>query len=224
MTVLAQAAPAIDWAWIGRHTDDMVSRVVKHLIFTGIAVGIGFAISMALSLLIVRYRWTYGPITGVAGLLYTIPSLALFGLLIPVTGLTVTTAEIALVSYTLLILIRNTVAALRGVPAEVREAAVGMGLSPTQVLFKVELPLALPVIVAGLRVATVTTIGLVTVSAVIGLNNLGDFIIDGIDRAFNTPAVLGALLSVALAVAADVLLLGCERLLIPWSRRSGRAA
>jgi osmoprotectant transport system permease protein len=99
-----------------------------------------------------------------------------------------------------------------------------MGLSPTQVLFKVELPLALPVIVAGLRVATVTTIGLVTVSAVIGLNNLGDFIIDGIDRAFNTPAVLGALLSVALAVAADVLLLGCERLLIPWSRRSGRAA
>jgi len=222
MTLLLQSAgggaPWVDWAWIGRHTDDMVARVVKHLIFTGIAVGIGFAISMALSLLIVRYRWTYGPITGIAGLLYTIPSLALFGLLIPITGLTVTTAEIALVSYTLLILIRNTVAGLDGVPREVRDAAVGMGFSPVQLLLKVDLPLALPVIVAGLRVATVTTVGLVTVTALIGMDNLGSFITDGLQRLFVTPVLVGAVLSIALAVVADLALLGAERLIAPWTR------
>jgi osmoprotectant transport system permease protein len=211
--------PIFDWAWVRGHGDLILLRMEGHLILTGLALLFGLLISLPLGLLAYKRRWTYGPITAVAGILYTIPSLAAFAFLVTVFGLTVLTAEIALVSYTLLILIRNTVAALRGVPAEVREAAVGMGFSPLQVLLKVELPLALPVIVAGLRVATVTTIGLVTVSAVIGLNNLGDFIIDGIDRAFNTPAVLGALLSVALAVAADVLLLGCERLLIPWSRR-----
>jgi osmoprotectant transport system permease protein len=221
MTLLGQAGsatPTIDWAWIGRHTDDMVTRIVKHLIFTGIAVSIGFVISMALSLVIVRYRWTYGPITGVAGLLYTIPSLALFGLLIPITGLTVTTAEIALVSYTLLILIRNTVAGLDAVPREVRDAALGMGFSPVQLLLKVDLPLALPVIVAGLRVATVTTVGLVTVTALIGMDNLGSFITDGLQRLFITPVLVGAALSIALAVAADLTLLGVERLIAPWTR------
>jgi osmoprotectant transport system permease protein len=221
VSLLAQAEggrPFIDWAWIGDHTDDMTARIVKHVVFTGIAVGLGFAISLLLSLLIVRYRWAYGPITGIAGLLYTIPSLALFGLLIPITGFTVTTAEIALVSYTLLILIRNTVAGLDGVPRDVREAAVGMGFSPTQVLVKVDLPLALPVIVAGLRVATVTTIGLVTVTALIGMDNLGTFITDGLQRLFITPVLVGAVLSIALAVAADVALLGVQRLIAPWTR------
>jgi osmoprotectant transport system permease protein len=222
VTLLLQASgsgtPWIDWAWIGRHTDDMVTRTIKHLVFTGIAVGLGFAISLALSLLIVRYRWTYGPITGVAGLLYTIPSLALFGLLIPITGLTVTTAEIALVSYTLLILIRNTVAGLDAVPREVRDAAVGMGFSPSQLLLRVDLPLALPVIVAGLRVATVTTVGLVTVTALIGMDNLGSFITDGLQRLFITPLLVGAVLSIALAVAADLALLGVEWLIAPWTR------
>jgi osmoprotectant transport system permease protein len=226
MRLLAQTsggAPWVDWAWIGRHTDDMVTRIVKHLIFTGIAVGIGFAISLVLSLLIVRYRWTYGPITGIAGLLYTIPSLALFGLLIPITGLTVTTAEIALVSYTLLILIRNTVAGLDAVPREVRDAAVGMGFSPTQLLLRVDLPLALPVIVAGLRVATVTTVGLVTVTALIGMDNLGSFITDGLQRLFVTPVLVGAVLSIALAVLADLALLGAEWLIAPWTRVKAEA-
>jgi osmoprotectant transport system permease protein len=221
VNLLAQAGsgqPFIDWSWIADHTDDMTARTVKHIIFTGIAVGLGFAISLFLSLVIVRYRWTYGPITGVAGLLYTIPSLALFGLLIPITGFTVTTAEIALVSYTLLILIRNTVAGLDGVPSDVREAAVGMGFSPIQVLVKVDLPLALPVIVAGLRVATVTTIGLVTVTALIGMENLGTFITDGLQRLFITPVLVGAVLSIALAVAADIALLGAQRLVAPWTR------
>jgi osmoprotectant transport system permease protein len=221
VSLLAQAGsgqPFIDWSWIADHTDDMTVRTVKHIIFTGIAVGLGFAISLVLSLVIIRYRWTYGPITGVAGLLYTIPSLALFGLLIPITGFTVTTAEIALVSYTLLILIRNTVAGLDGVPSDVRESAVGMGFSPLQVLVKVDLPLALPVIVAGLRVATVTTIGLVTVTALIGMENLGTFITDGLQRLFITPVLVGAVLSITLAVAADLALLGVQRLIAPWTR------
>lgn len=210
--------PFVNWGWVASHTDDMVARILNHLVFTGIAIAIGSAISLALSLLIVRYRWTYGPVTWVAGVLYTIPSLALFGLLIPITGFTVTTAEIALVSYTLLILVRNTVAGLDGVPRDVREVAIGMGFSPTQVLLKVDLPLALPVIVAGLRVATVTTIGLVTVTALIGMDNLGTFITDGLQRLFVTPILVGAVLSIALAVAADLLLLGAQRLVAPWTR------
>lgn len=216
--------PLVDWSWIGGHTDDIVSRLLHHVIFTLIAVGLGFVISLALSLLVVRWRWLYGVVASIAGILYTIPSLALFAVLVTITGPSVTTAEIALVGYTLLILIRNIVAGLDGVPRDVREAAVGMGFSPRQVLFKVDFPLALPVIVAGLRVATVTTIGLVTVSALIGMDNLGTFITDGLSRFFMTPVLLGAVLSIALAVLADVSLLGVQRLIAPWSRRSTGAA
>ena len=215
--------PLVDWSWIGRHVDDIVTRLGNHVVYTAIAVGLGFAISITLALLIVRWRWLYPPVASLAGILYTIPSLALFAVLVTVTGPTVTTAEIALVSYTLLILIRNIVAGLDGVPREVREAAVGMGFSPVQVLLRVDLPLALPVIVAGLRVATVTTIGLVTVSALIGLDNLGTFITDGLQRFFMTPVLLGAALSIGLAVVADVALLGLQRLIAPWSRRTARA-
>ncbi|HEX8859211.1 MAG TPA: ABC transporter permease [Actinomycetes bacterium] len=215
--------PLVDWSWIGGHTDDIVSRLLHHVIFTLIAVGLGFVISLALSLLVVRWRWLYGVVASIAGILYTIPSLALFAVLVTITGPTVTTAEIALVGYTLLILIRNIVAGLDGVPRDVREAAVGMGFSPRQVLFKVDFPLALPVIVAGLRVATVTTIGLVTVSALIGMDNLGTFITDGLSRFFMTPVLLGAVLSIALAVLADVSLLGVQRLIAPWSRRPAGA-
>jgi osmoprotectant transport system permease protein len=216
--------PLVDWSWIGGHTDEIVSRLLHHVIFTVIAVGLGFVISLALSLLVVRWRWLYGVVASVAGILYTIPSLALFAVLVTITGPTVTTAEIALVGYTLLILIRNIVTGLDGVPRDVREAAMGMGFSPRQVLFKVDFPLALPVIVAGVRVATVTTIGLVTVSALIGMDNLGTFITDGLSRFFMTPVLLGAVLSIALAVLADVALLGVQRLIAPWSRRTAGAA
>lgn len=214
--------PYIDWAWIARNLDDVWTRLANHLVLTAVAVAVGLAISLPLALLIVRKRWTYVPITSAAGILYTIPSLALFAIMVPITGFSVLTAEIGLVGYTLLILIRNIVTGLDGVPADVREAAVGMGYSPTQVLLRVELPLALPVIAAGVRVATVTTIGLVTVTSIIGLSNLGQFILDGINRVFSTPLVLGAGLSIALAVAADVLLLGVQRLIAPWSRRAVR--
>ena len=213
----------IRWDWVERNLDEIGEAAVQHLMLTVLAVAVGFALSFALSLLIHRKRWLYAPVTSVSGFLYTMPSLALFAFLVPFTGLSVLSAEIGLVSYTLLILIRNIVAGLDGVPADVKEAAVGMGYSPRQVLTRVELPLALPVIVAGLRVATVTTIGLVTVTSLIGLSNLGQFILDGVNRLFNTPLVLGAVLSIALAVVADLALLGAQRLIAPWSRARGRA-
>jgi osmoprotectant transport system permease protein len=221
---MEQGDPFFDWAWTSRHLDDVATKILAHLILTGLAVGIGLLISLALALLIVRYRWLDTPVTWITGILYTIPSLALFALLVPFWGFSLRTAEVGLVSYTLLILIRNIVAGLRGVPPEVREAAVGMGYSPAQVLVRVDLPLALPVIIAGVRIATVTTIGLVTVTAIIGRENLGQFILEGINQLFSTKIVLGAVLSIALAVAADVLLLGLQRLAAPWLRSRGRTA
>ena len=221
---MEQGDPFFDWAWTSRHLDDVATKILAHLVLTGLAVGIGLLISLTLALLIVRYRWLDTPVTWITGILYTIPSLALFALLVPFWGFSLRTAEVGLVSYTLLILIRNIVAGLRGVPPEVREAAVGMGYSPAQVLVRVDLPLALPVIIAGVRIATVTTIGLVTVTAIIGRENLGQFILEGINQLFSTKVVLGAVLSIALAVAADVLLLGVQRLVAPWLRSRGRTA
>lgn len=211
------------WDWIGRHTDDITSAVTTHLRLTGIAVGLGLALSVPLALVARRYRRTQGAILGITGTLYTIPSLALFFLLGPLTGYTsIVTAEIALVSYTLLILIRNIVAGLDSVPEDVREAARGMGYAPVRQLVRVEIPLALPGIMAGLRIATVTTIGLVTVAAVIGQGGLGQLILDdGLQRDFTTPVVVGTVLSVALAFVADLALLGVQRLLTPWSRTRG---
>jgi len=154
--------------------------------------------------------------------LYTIPSIALFVFLIPWTGLSRTTALVPLVAYTLLILIRNIVAGLDGVPPEVREAAQGMGYRRLRQLFSVELPLALPAIVAGIRIATVTTIGLITVTALIGQGGLGQFMIDGFQRDFRTPLTVGIVLSVALAVLADLLLVSAQRLVSPWARAERR--
>jgi osmoprotectant transport system permease protein len=215
--------PYIDWDWVADHlsgSDGVWVRLTNHIILTAIAVGIGLAISFVLALIVRRWRWTLGPVVWTTGILYTIPSLALFALLVPVTGLSVLTAEIGLVSYTLLILTRNIVAGLDGVPADVREAATGMGYSRWQLLLRVDLPLALPVIVAGVRIATVTTIGLITVASVVGVSNLGQFIFDGINRIFNTPLVVGAVLSIGLAMVADLALVQLQRLVAPWSRRA----
>jgi osmoprotectant transport system permease protein len=208
----------IDLGWIARHGDDVVARTLQHLALTAVAVSVGFALAMALSLAALRWRRTYAPITWVTGALYTIPSLALFALLVPFTGLSFLTAEIGLVSYTLLILVRNIVAGIDGVPRDVREAAVAMGYTRWRLFASVELPLALPVVIAGLRIATVTVVGLVTVTALIGLGGYGFFILDGLQRQFTTPLVLGSVLSVALAVTLDLALLGAERVLTPWRR------
>jgi len=219
-TVLASDRNSLVWwDWVWDHLDDVWTRTVEHVQLTVIALVVGFAISSVLSLIAVRYRWTYGPITWFGSVLYTIPSLALFTLLIPFTGLGILAAEIALVSYTILILVRNIVAGLDGVPREVRDAADGMGYTRRRRLWQVELPLALPTIVAGLRIASVTVIGLVTLTALIGNGGYGAFINDGLNRSFSTPIVLGAFLSVVLAGVVDVAFALLERQLTPWSRR-----
>jgi osmoprotectant transport system permease protein len=208
----------IHWPWVRDHLDEISERLTEHVSLTFLAVTYGLLISFPLALLAVRWRRVYPPIIAVTGVLYTIPSLALFVMLIPWTGLSRTTALVPLVAYTLLILIRNIVAGLRAVPSEVREAAQGMGYRPLRQLFSVELPLALPAIVAGIRIATVTTIGLIAVTALIGQGGLGQLMTDGFQRDFRTPLTVGVVLSVALAVAADLLLVGAQRLLSPWAR------
>jgi osmoprotectant transport system permease protein len=154
----------------------------------------------------------------VTGVLYSIPSLALFALLIPFTGLSIVTAEIGLVSYTLLILVRNIVSGFRSVPPDVRESAVGMGYSKWQMLWRIELPLASSVIIAGVRIAVVTTIGLVTVTGVIGQGGLGALILQGIQQFFATPLIIGAVLSIALAILLDGTLVLIQRAVTPWTR------
>lgn len=218
MMLLQADEPLIRWDWIAGHLDDVATQLLEHLQLTGLALGFGLLISVPLAILAHRRRRFYAPITFVTGLLYTIPSLALFAILVPFTGLSTLTAEIGLVGYTLLILIRNIVAGLSGVPPDAKEAAIGMGYTQRQLLWRVEVPLALPVIVAGLRLALVTTIGLVTVTALIGKGGLGAFILDGVRRFFPTEILLGAVLSVALAVLGDRTLVGVQRLLTPWAR------
>ena len=217
----------IDPAWVVDNLDLIGSLLLEHLYLTGLAVGIGLLLSFSLALLVRRLPISYGPVLGVTGTLYSIPSLALFALLTPITGIgTVLTAEIALVGYTLLILVRNIVEGLRGVPADAIEAASGMGYTPTQRLLRVELPLAVPVIMAGVRIATVTTIGLVTVTALIGLGGLGYLIVTiGINRgSFGATATLtGIVLAVGIAVIADLLLQALQRWLTPWARRRATA-
>ena len=210
--------PLIRWDWIASHLDEFAFRLGEHVELTVIAVVVGFVIAFALSLLILRLPQVEGPITWITGTLYTIPSLALFALLIPYTGLTILTAEIGLVGYTLLIFINNIVRGIRGVPADVREAAVGMGYTPREVLWRIELPLAAAVIIAGTRVATVSTIGLVTVTALIGQGGFGFLILIGLQRFFTTELIAGAVLSVALAVVADALLVLLQRRLTPWAQ------
>jgi osmoprotectant transport system permease protein len=210
--------PLIRWDWIASHLDEFAFRLGEHVELTVIAVGVGFVIAFALSLLILRVPRAEGPITWITGTLYTIPSLALFALLIPYTGLTILTAEIGLVGYTLLIFINNIVRGIRGVPADVREAAVGMGYTPREVLWRIELPLAAAVIIAGIRIATVSTIGLVTVTALIGQGGFGFLILIGLQRFFTTELIAGAVLSVALAVVADALLVLLQRRLTPWAQ------
>jgi osmoprotectant transport system permease protein len=196
--------PWIRWDWFWRHVPDFEARLVEHVELTVIAVVVGLAIAGPLAVAAHRWRPLRDPLLAVGGLLYTIPSLALFAFLIPFTGLSILTSEIGLVSYTLLILLRNILVGLDGVAAEVRDAAQGMGYRPFAQLLRIELPLAAPAILAGVRIATVTTIGLVTVTALIGQGGLGQLIV----------------LSVGLALVADLGLAGAERAITPWSRRT----
>ena len=216
--VLAQSDQLIDWSWVERNMGQIIDRTWEHLTLTGISVGLGLLISVGLTIIVLRWRWTYPSITGFTGLLYTIPSLALFALLVPFTGLSDTTAIIALTSYTLFILIRNIVAGIDGVPEAVKEAADGMGYTARARFWKMEVPLALPVIMAGMRIATVTTVGLVTVTAVIGLGGYGFFILRGLNTFFWTQLIVGVVLSVVLATILDLAFIALQRVLSPWAK------
>jgi osmoprotectant transport system permease protein len=208
------------WGWVQDHWSDTLGpALVQHIVLTLVAIGVGFAISLACALFAHRQGWFEKPFATFSGLLYTIPSLALFQLLVPITGLSTLTVEIALISYTLLILFRNTLVGLRSVPEDAREAARGMGLSDRQMLWKVELPLAVPAIIAGLRVAAVTTISLATIGAFIVDKGLGSPIFQALNQAvFKTELIAAGALAVALALAADALLVLAQRLLTPWAR------
>jgi osmoprotectant transport system permease protein len=213
------------WGWFSQNFDSVFApRIVEHIQLTGIAVGIGLVLAFAAALIAYRYEWFDTPFTIFSGFLYTIPSLALFQLLVPFTGLTWTSAEIALVSYTLLILFRNILTGLREVPEDVREAARGMGLTARQILTRVELPLAMPAIMAGIRIATVTTISLTTVAAFIGAGGLGQPIFNALQGGFKTQFVASGVLAVLLALVADGLLVLLQRLLTPWASARVRVA
>jgi osmoprotectant transport system permease protein len=223
LAALAQGdtEPLVRWIWITDHLDDIGSRAVQHVYLTVVSVVAAFLIAAPLSVLAYRRRWLVVPITWVGGILYTIPSIAFIALLLPFTGLSLTTVAVPLTTYNLLILFRNTLAGLDSVSADVKEAAAGMGYTKRQLLWRIEVPLATPVIIAGLRIATVSSVGLVTVAALIGRGGFGQFILMGLDQFFWTPLILGIVLSIALAVSADLLLLLVQRLATPWARAAG---
>jgi osmoprotectant transport system permease protein len=198
-------------------------RLVEHIELTAIAVGIGFVIAFAAALIAHRFGWFETPFSLFSAFLYTIPSLAFFEIMVQITGINRFTAEIALVSYTLLILFRNTLTGLRAVPRDALDAAEAMGLTRLQTLVRVELPLALPPIMAGVRIATVTTISLTTVAAYIGAGGLGEPIFDAIQTGFKTEFLAAGVLAVALALVADGLLVVVQRALTPWTRATRRA-
>ena len=204
--------------WVADHwSDTLQPALLQHIKLAAIAVAIGFVLAFAAALVAYRYRRADQPIGLLSDFLYTIPSLALFQLLVPLTGLSVTTVEIALVSYTLLILYRNILEGLRGVPAEVRESARGMGLTRLQSLVRVELPLAVPSIMAGLRIATVSTISIATIAAFVIPEGLGRPIFIGIGQdVFKTEIIAAGGLAILLALAADALLVLFGRALTPW--------
>jgi osmoprotectant transport system permease protein len=208
------------WPWVQDNTGLIVERLAEHLQLTLLAVLFGLLIAFPLALLARHWPRLHPLLLGITGVAFTIPALALFILLIPLTGLSAATALIGLTLYTLLILFRNVVTGLESVPAEVRDAATAMGYGAGRRLWQVEIPLALPAIIAGIRIATVTTIGLVTVTALIGQGGLGQLFIQGFTLHFPMPLIVGFSLSIVLAVLADLLLVGAERVLTPWQRRT----
>ena len=213
---------AFCWGWVKQHWNDTLGpALVQHIELTAIAVSIGFVLSFALALIAHRFARAEQPIGVVTALLYTIPSLALFQLLVPFTGITRVTVEVALVAYTLVILFPNILAGLRAAPADTLEAARGMGLTARQVLLRVELPLALPSVIAGLRIAVVSTITIATIAAFLLPEGLGFPIFYALElpTPFRTEIYSAGALAVGLALACDAALVVARRLLVPWGAR-----
>lgn len=206
-------------AYLSSRREILWDAALQHLQLTALAVVIGLALAVPLALAARRLRWAAGPVLGLTTILYTIPSLAMFSLLLPVYGLSAALVVTGLVLYSLTLLVRNILAGLRAVPEETRHAARGMGYGPLRLLLAVELPLALPAAMAGLRIATVSAVSLVTVGAIVGYGGLGNLIYSGMNTYFKAQVLTASVLCVVIAVAADVLLLGAQRLLTPWTRR-----
>ncbi|MFB7997774.1 ABC transporter permease [Streptomyces sp. NPDC056002] len=209
----------IDWSWMSEHTSDLTALTLSHLQAALSAVALGLVISLPLAVVAHRVKPLRGFLLGFSNVLFTIPSIAVFVLLLPVSGLTRTTTVIGLTIYTLVVLLRNTVEGLDSVPAKTKEAAKAMGTRPLRTLLTVELPLALPVIMAGVRIATVMAISLVSVATYIGDGGLGQLFTDGFQRNFPTPVIAGVVLTLLLALAADAVLVAVQYVLTPWTRR-----
>ncbi len=225
-TLVAEATnPIIRWEWVVEEWDQISEAIIEHVILTVMAMALGLIVSSILAAIALRYRWTMTPITATTSLIYTLPSVALFALLAPVFGnLSRWTAVLPLAGYTLLILVTNIVAGFQAVPPSVRDSADGMGMSRTRRVWSVDLPLAAPYIVTGIRIATVSTVGLVTVAAIIGQGGLGRLIFSGLRRAFWTPMTVGASLSIILALVIDAVILVIGLWLAPWQRRRKAAS
>jgi osmoprotectant transport system permease protein len=216
---------ANDWIcgeYVRTRGGELVDATVQHIGITAVSVLLGLLIAFPLALLARRRRAAAGAVLGLTTVLYTVPSLAMFALLTPVFGVSAAVVVTGLVMYSLTILVRNILAGLAAVPAEVREAARGMGYGPARLLFEVELPLALPALVAGLRIATVSTIAMTTIGSVVGHGGLGNLIADGMESVFKAEVLTASVLCVLLALLADLLLMALQRLLTPWTRRRSR--
>ncbi|GAU68856.1 osmoprotectant ABC transporter permease protein [Streptomyces sp. NBRC 110611] len=210
-----------DWIcgeYVRTRGQELLDATLQHLGITAVSVVIGLAVAVPLALLARRWRGAAGPVLGLTTVLYTVPSLAMFALLTPVFGVSAAVVVTGLVLYSLTILVRNVLAGLQAVPAEVREAGRGMGYGPARLLFEVELPLALPAVVAGLRIATVSTVAMTTIGSVVGYGGLGNLIASGMAGFFKAEVLTASVLCVLLALVADVLLMGLQRLLTPWAR------
>jgi osmoprotectant transport system permease protein len=224
-SLAAATNPIIRWEWVVEEWDQVWDAIVEHLTLTMMAMSLGLVVSSILAAIALRHRWTMTPITATTSLIYTLPSVALFALLAPVFGnLSRWTAVLPLAGYTLLILVTNIVAGFQAVPPSVRDSADGMGMSRARRMWTVELPLAVPYIVTGIRIATVSTVGLVTVAAIIGQGGLGRLIFSGLRRAFWTPMTVGAALSIVLALVLDAAILAIGLWLAPWQRRRRAAS
>ncbi|WP_030021139.1 ABC transporter permease [Streptomyces monomycini] len=196
----------------------LLDATLQHLHLTVVSVLLGLVVALPLALIASRWRWTAGPVLGVTTVLYTIPSLAMFSLLLPLYGLSSTLVVVGLALYSLTLLVRNILAGLAGVPEEAKEAARGMGYGPLRQLLAVELPLAVPAAMAGLRIAAVSAVALTTIGAIVGHGGLGNLIYAGMNSFFKAQVLTASVLCVVIAVAFDLLLLGLERLLTPWRR------
>jgi osmoprotectant transport system permease protein len=214
------AEPWVDWSWVSMHVPTVLGDLGQHLELTVISLVAGSLIALPLGVAAYKVTGLRLPALGLFGAFYTIPSLAFFALMVPYTGISELTALIPLTGYNVLILMRNVIVGLDEVPKDVLDAADGMGYRPLARLLQVELPLALPAMLAGLRVATVSTIGIVTIAWVIALGGLGELIYQGFIESFRTPLTVGMVLCVALALVADLLLAGAQRALTPWARQA----